>query len=826
MIVLRTIGWAAVVMAALAMFGGRVPAMSSGKAIHVLKPVPGRDVVIDDSFWSPRLALWRGTTVDDCFDKFEKVGAFANFDRVANGERDGFTGLPFWDGLAYETITGASDFVGCHRDPKIEARVDAFVERIVAASMKDPDGYVNTYTSLKDNHYRWGVGPASEVFEDDVHRHDVYNAGCLIEAGAHYYQATGKTDLLAVGTRMANLMCRDIGPSPRGNVVPGHAIAEEALVELCELYRRHPEIRSLTLTSAGQTVSVPVTPDEYLKLAWFFIEQRGNHAGRKDYGAYDQDDRPVLQQSTMEGHAVRSALLAGGVTEAAMVSGRSEYLEQMQAWWSNMVEKRMYVTGGLGAIGTYEGFGSDYELPNDGYAETCANIAGAFFSRNLNQATGDAHYFDVVERELYNGALSHIGLDGRSYFYQNPLSAVGRRREDWAGCPCCPPMFLKLMGGLPGDIYATDGLGTYPPAPNNEGAGIYVNLFVGSQANVTVNGVRTVVRQSTKYPWHGAVTLHVSPERPALFRVGIRVPDWCDGMTFHVDGKPVTATIANHYALIERIWIKGDVVEIDMPMPVRKVKADLRVAADVGRVALMRGPIVYALEGVDNGGDTASLVVPASTKFAVDFDSHLLDGVTVLRGDGRRVVEEAGGSREVPASLVAIPFYANSNRAPTSMDVWIADEAKAARGWTVAGSAVPTASRCNTSDTVSAMNDFKEPKSSDDESIPRFTWWDHRGTPEWVQYDFASPLEVAGVDVYWWDEARIGRDCRVPQSWHVEYRTADGQWLRVNHSSTCGVDIDRYNRVTFDRVKTTALRLVVQLQPNFSGGILEWRVIQ
>jgi DUF1680 family protein len=780
--------------------------------MHTLTPVPMKNVSIDDAFWSSRISLWREKTIGDCFDKFEKVGAFHNFDRVAKGQTGGHEGAPFWDGLAYETITGASDFLAAHPDPALEARIDGYIDRIAAAAAVDPDGFVNTYTTLGTNSHRWGLGVAERGDEDDVQKHDVYNAGCLIEAGAHYYRATGKTKFLAVATRLANTMCRDIGPAPKANVVPGHAIIEQSLAELSQLYKEHPELAGkLSVAGSQSQIAVPVVPNDYLKLSWFFIENRGNHKGRLDYGAYDQDDKPVLQQDAMEGHAVRSELLANGVVKASLISGRSDYAGVLQRWWSNMTEKRMYLTGGLGAVGSYEGFGADYQLPNNGYAETCANIAGGFFSQNMNLAFGDAHYADILERELYNGALSHIALTGDAYYYQNPLSSKDRQREDWAGCPCCPPMFLKMMGALPGDIYATDA------------SGVYVNLFVGGSAKIDTDKLHLTLKQETAYPWKGRVTLHVAPKQPARFRVALRVPDWCEGATFLVNHTKMSPAILRGYALIERTWKAGDTIEMDMPMPARQVKAAPQVLDNAGRVALMRGPIVYCLEGVDNGDDTASMVIPPATQIKDQYEADLLGGVVLLHGSATRVTQKGAGVQTVPANFTAIPFYANSNRKPTAMDVWIADNPATARPETVAGGAVVTASHSNPGDTTAALNDRLEPKASDDETIPRFTWWDHRGGEEWVQYDFPAAQRVSGVDVYWWDETRVHRDCRVPQSWTVQYLD-NGQWKPVSNSSPYGTQVDRFNHVAFAPVNTTALRITVQQQTGWSGGILEWRV--
>ena len=281
---------------------------------------------------------------------------------------------------------------------------------------------------------RWGLNGGNDVFQ-----HDVYNAGAMIEAAVHYYRATGKTRLLQVATKLANHMADVMGPPPKKNVVPGHSLSEEALVKLYLLFRDKPELKS--------QMPVPVDEQRFLELAEFWIENRGNHQGRQSYGTYAQDHKPVLQQETIEGHAVRATLLCTGLTATAVVNGREDYFTAARRLWKNMVERRMYVIGGLGAIAGHEGFGPDYVLPNNGYLETCAAIGAGFFHHNMNLAFADARYADELERVLYNGILSGVSLKGDTYFYENPLEAgKDRKRWAWHGCPCCPPMFLKIMG--------------------------------------------------------------------------------------------------------------------------------------------------------------------------------------------------------------------------------------------------------------------------------------------------------------------------------------------------------------------------------------------
>jgi DUF1680 family protein len=780
-----------------------------------LAPVPIEDVRIDDGFWSPKRDVWRRVTIADCFDKFEKDGALANFDKVRDGRGGEHRGQPWFDGLVYETITGAAGFLRETPDPLLRQRIDGYVGRIAAAADKDPDGFLNTYTQLKEPNHRWGANGGNDRWQ-----HDLYNAGCLVEAGVHYYRATGTTELLRVAARLANHMCDVMGPPPRKNIVPGHALGEATMVELYHLFRERPELKR----------QMPFAVDEkrYLELARFWVDNRGNHAGRQDFGAYNQDDRPIVEQATIEGHAVRATLLAAAVVDLADATDNGHYRRAAGRLWENMTGRRMYVTGGVGAVANDEKFAADYVLPNNGYLETCASVGAAFFHQRMNVHTADARYADELERVLYNGALVGVAHDGRHYFYENPLEAKGHARWAWHSCPCCPPMFLKLMGALPGYLYAK--------GPN----ALYVNLYAGSRLHTRVGSSTITLRQATNYPWAGDVRLTIESDGPAECDLHLRVPRWCQApadaedlyttagrpetgaFVVKVNGEPQSPPIENGYARLRRRWQRGDVVEVGMQMPARRVVAHPKVAATAGRVALARGPLVYCLESIDNGGSTRNVSLPDDAEIRVETRPDLLGGVTILRTPA--LASFAGEPAPRPIELTAIPYYAQANRGSASLSVWIARTPAGATPATLADAASPTASHTNPTDTLAALNDGVSPKNSADDSIPRFTWWNHRGTAEWVQYTFDRPTRLAGASVYWWDERRAGRHCRVPASWRLLYRTAAGEWAPVSGASGYGVDIDQFNRVTFDPIETTGLRIEAQLQPEWSGGVLEWRL--
>ena len=656
----------AILTAFCCLFGG----MAHSQEFNQLTAVPIQSVTLEDSFWSPKRRVWQEITIPDCFTKFEsdRGGALNNFDRVRDGKSGGHAGPPWYDGLIYEMIRGASDFLAAKPDAVLEHRIDGYIARIAAAQDRDPNGYLNTWTQLEHPNQRWGLNGGN-----DGYQHEMYNVGALCEGALHYYRATGKTSLLKVAVRLANYTCDQVGPSPKYELVPNHAIVEEAFANLYLFFREHPKLK--------REMPVPLDERRYLDLAQYWVEARGHP--RKDqpsYGAYNQDHIPVFQQTTIEGHAVRAALLCASVTALAGINGREDYRDAAVGLWRNMTEQKMYVTGGIGATAAGEAFGTNYFLPNDGYLETCGAVGVSFFARNLNLLTGDAGYADTLERELYNGALTGVSLAGNSYTYVNPLATPhGNSRWSWNGCPCCPPMFLKLMGAMPGYIYEQDK------------KGIYVNLFVGSKARIEVAGQTVVIKQVTDYPWQGDVKITIEPAKASEFDLHIRIPGWCRGSAspddlyqaanrapegtpqLSVNGKPIgNPEIVRGYATVHRRWKSGDVVQLALPMATQRIKANSLVVADKGRAALIRGPLVYCFEGTDNGSAVSNLVIPDDTEFTPEHRSTLLGGVTVLqataigvfRTQGDKVVAE-------PFKVTAIPYYANANRGTCQMQVWM-----------------------------------------------------------------------------------------------------------------------------------------------------------
>jgi DUF1680 family protein len=681
---MRSIRMQSALLAALLTVAWAMRALAAeGRGPRGLRPVPVSQVTIQDEFWSPKRKVWQEVTIRDSFTKFEndRGGALNNFDKVRDGTPGKHAGPPWYDGLIYEMIRGSSDFLLAHPDRALDAQLDGYIARIAGAAAKDPNGYVNTWTQLEEPNHRWGLNGGHLRWQ-----HDVYNAGALVEAAVHHYRATGKTSLLQVAVKFANHMCDFMGPRPKRNIVPAHSLPEEALVELYLLFRAEPGLKS--------RLSVPVDEANYLKLAEFWIEARGRHTGkpnweegdkkadeyirsaaygddRPSWGAYAQDHKPVLEQETIEGHAVRATLMCTGLAAAARVNGREDYRRAAQRLWNNMAFQKTHVTGGTGAFARDEKFGPNYVLPNDAYLETCAAIGAGFFHRNMHLLEGDAKYMDHLERVLYNGALSGVSVAGTTYFYENPLVA-GKNRDRWVwhDCPCCPPMFVKIMGAMPSYVYSQDD------------AGVYVNLFVGSTARIKQAGTDITLKQTTRYPWDGLVTIKVNPEKAAAFDMNVRLPGWALRPVLKVNGAPVASPVMNRgYARLHKMWKKGDVIELTLPMPVERVKAHPMVQAGVGRMALMRGPMVYCLESADNAATLNDLALPENARLVAEHRPNLLGGVTVIKGQGLQVDPERWSGalylfgRDIPApkpvEFTAIPYFANTNRGPVDMLVWL-----------------------------------------------------------------------------------------------------------------------------------------------------------
>jgi hypothetical protein len=462
-------------------------------------------------------------------------------------------------------------------------------------------------------------------------------------------------------------------------------------------------------------------------------------------------------------------------------------------------------------------------------------VANDYWNLRLFLLHGDSKYIDVMERTLYNGLLSGVSLDGKRFFYPNPLESDGQhQRSPWFGVACCPGNMTRFLASVPGYVYA------------QQGDNIYVNLYAAGTADITLEKNQHInLTQETRYPWDGKVKLTVAPDKSSKFTLKVRIPCWARNEaspsdlykfsdpdsaspTLKLNGKNVPLTLEKGYVALQRSWRNGDVVELDLPMPVRRIAANKQVADDVGKVALQRGPLVYCVEWPDvKDGHVVNLVLSDLAPLAGEFRPDLLNGVETLTGkaESLRYVDAQKKLGKEDVEFTAIPYYAWANRGRGEMAVWLARGDSAARPLpypTIASTSKATASADGVRPDVRALNDQREPKSSGDHSNRYLHWWPHKGTKEWVQYDFPKPAKVSAVEVYWFDDTGVG-ECRLPKSWELLYRV-NGEWKPVEHPRGYGCEGDKYNLTTFSTVETDGLRMEVQLPERFSTGIHEWRV--
>jgi len=636
---------------------------------YPIQPVPFTSVKFQDAFWAKRLETNRTVTIPFDFRKCEETGRIDNFARAGRLMEGEFRGIRYDDSDVFKIVEGAAYSLAVHPDSSLDTYLDGLITKIAAA--QEPDGYLYTARTINPDKLPPHTGVVRWAYLSQSH--ELYNAGHMYEAAAAHFLATGKRSLLNVALKNADLIARIFGPSEEQlHGVPGH---QEIEIGLVKLFR--------------------ITGDEkYLNLARYFLDQRGNRNGHVLYGAYAQDHVPVLEQKKPVGHAVRANYMYSGMADVAALTGDESFIRALDGLWNDVVSSKQYVTGGVGARHDEEAFGEDYELPNaTAYCETCAAIANALWNYRMFLLHGESHYIDVLERILYNGFLSGISLSGDRFFYTNPLESDGKfgfnigkpERQPWFDCSCCPSNVVRFLPSLPGYVYAADA------------GGLYVNLFVTGEGSVQLPGRKVTVFQRTLYPWDGKIVIALHPETPLAFTVRIRIPGWSlntvlpgglyrfDGKSperpqLSVNGKPAGMVLEKGYAVLDRSWNPGDRIELVLPMPVRRVLADEAVAADRGMAALQRGPVVFCLEGADNGGDVLHLVIPDDTQFKTRFESSLLGGVQTIRGEALRLFPDGReGWTGMNAVFKAVPYYAWANRGANEMRVWLPRTAERAK---------------------------------------------------------------------------------------------------------------------------------------------------
>jgi len=624
----------------------------TAQPLQKIEPVSFANVNITDNFWKPRMDQVATVTLQACIYQTEiKTPRIKNFE-IAGGSRQGkFEGIFYDDSDVFKALEAISYSLKTRPNPELEKKADEWIDKIAAA--QQPDGYLNTYYTLQFPEKRW----------TDMSMHEDYNGGHLIEAATAYYSATGKRKLLDVAIKFADHFNSQFGPDKK-HWVTGHQELELALVKLFK-----------------------ATKDEkYLKLADWLLGERGHKVANgytwtewKDT-AYAQDVVPVKQQKEITGHAVRAMYLYTGAADVAAQTGDQGYMNAMKTVWDDVVHRNMYITGGIGSSGSNEGFSVDYDLPNEqAYCETCASVGMVFWNQRMNLLTGESKYFDILERSLYNGALDGLSLSGDRFFYGNPLASTGKHfRKEWFGTACCPSNIARLVASLGDYVY------------NTSSNGIWVNLFVASNTNVLIGKTKVAIDQKSNYPWEGEVTINVTPEKKAKFGMYVRVPGWASGetvpgdlyhflktptskYTLRVNGKDAEYQMENGYAVILREWRKGDVIQLSLPMNVQEVAARESITANVDRVALQRGPLVYCVEGADNDGQAWNILMPENTTFQTSFQKDLLNGVVTIQAEVPVVVVSSDSQNvsTVKKTITAIPYYSWCNRGSNPMQVWL-----------------------------------------------------------------------------------------------------------------------------------------------------------
>jgi DUF1680 family protein len=643
------------------------PRQTEKRKDYPITPVPFNDVQFTDLFWAARIDKNRTVSIPAVFQRCEETGRIDNFAKASSLMKGSYGGIyPFDDSDVYKVIEAASYSLATHPDKELETRADQVIAKITAAQEKD--GYLCTWRALKpEGEDTWS---GRTRWSNLARSHELYNAGHLIEAAIADYLATGNSTFLDSAIKFADLIDRVFGPD-RKHDVPGHPNIEMALAELYRL--------------TGY--------DKYLKLAKFFIDERGRHHHRKSYREYALDHKPVIEQDEAVGHAVRAVYLYSAMVDVGALTGDKEYLEAIDRIWENVVSKKLYITGGIGANGTSdlgiasgETFGANYELPNrTGYNETCAAIGNVFWNHRMFLLHGDAKYIDILERTLYNGLISGVSLKGDTYFYPNPLESNGKfpfnhgasTRKPWFDCACCPGNLTRLIASLGSYVYAHR---------NNI---IYVNLFAGSDGKINMGPGRAVrIRQESRYPWDGTIKIIVEPTKIEEFAINVRIPCWArnhpvpsdlyqylgrseEEAVLKVNGEFIPLRLTRGYVSVHRTWTHGDVIELRLPMPIRRVVANKKVLEDRGKVALERGPIVYCAESVDNQGQVLNLLLPDDVPLRAEYREDMLDGVVVISGKALALSNDGKSSNKVERDFVAIPYYAWSNRGEGEMIVWV-----------------------------------------------------------------------------------------------------------------------------------------------------------
>ena len=789
-------------------------AQTKGSHGYPITPVPFTKVKVTDSFWGQRLKASRDVTIPLAFSKCEETGRYTNFEKAANpsGSYE-VKGYSFDDTDVYKTIEGASYSLQTYPNKKLVHYIDSVLD--IVAKAQEKDGYLYTSRTMNPKHpHEWAGDKRWSKVEDLSH--EFYNLGHMVEGAVAHFQATGSRKFLDIACRYADCVCREIGTKPgQVCVVPGHQIAEMAL---CKLYVLTGEQR-------------------YLDQAKFFLDYRGKTTIKTEYS---QSHKPVVEQDEAVGHAVRAAYMYAGMADVAALTGDKSYINAIDNIWNNIVEKKLYITGGIGATNNGEAFGKNYELPNmSAYCETCAAIGNVYVNYRLFLLHGESKYYDVLERSLYNGLISGVSLDGGGFFYPNPLESMGQhQRQPWFGCACCPSNIARFIPSLPGYVYAVNK------------RDVYVNLFMSNTSQLSVAGKGITLEQQTQYPWDGDIAIKVAANKAGQWAMKVRIPGWVrnevvpsnlyeftDNLrpqyNITVNGNAVNGKLTDDgYFTIDRKWKKGDVVRVHFDMDPRTVRANNNVEADRGFVAIERGPLVYCAEWPDNDFDIMGALVNQSPKMTVeDGTLHAKEKkvadyyIKVIKTDAQLLsFDKQGRLNTEDVKLSLIPYYAWCHRGSGKMRVWLSQDLSSSRPEqpaTLASLSKVTASTPAAS--LSAVNDRLVPKDGTDRSMPYYHWWPKQGVTEWIAYEFPEASTVQSSTVYWYDDGPWG-GCRVPKAWRIFFKNDNGEWQSVSGADKYPTTKGTACTVNFEPVKTKSIKIEIDLPSENSAGLFEWSV--
>lgn len=810
----------------IVMFVNTISLQDKVIAQEILTPIPFNEVTLEDNFWLPRLYTQKEVLVPFALDKTKP--AVENLQRTANYLKGIPDDLPFTHRFVssdlYKVMEGAALLLQLERDPALEKEMDRIINIISEAQQEDGYNYESHITGVASNDVNgMGETPYSYV----VHSHELYNMGHMYEGAIAYYQATGKDKWLKVAednARHINKVFFEGDPNYNDgkpvNQAPGHQEIELALVKLFKI--------------TGDSL--------YLDMAKKFIDIRGvtyRPDGEGTMSAeYAQQHLPVREQTKAVGHAVRATYLYSGMADVSVYTHDMTLRPALDSIWHNIVDTRMHITGGLGAVHGIEGFGPEYVLPNkEAFDETCAAVGNVFFNHRMFLMEKDGKYMDVAEVALLNNVLAGVNLEGNRFFYLNPLEADGitpfnhgmRGRSPWFGTACCPSNLARLIPQIPGMMYATT---------KNE---IYCSFYAGSSTTLSLENGDVKLKQITEYPFSETIKWEVTPEKESLpFTMYLRIPTWTgnqfvpgelysyvndnpSGWIIRINGKETKADLKKGFAKIDRKWKKGDIIELELPMPIRFNEAIEQVEADKGRISVTRGPMVYAAEGIDNDNLLPNIFIKdmsVNGKISTYTDS-LMNGIPKIEvpawSKAPEMNEEIG--------LILLPYYAWNNRGDGSMMVWFPQNENVqpyvdSHLLTHGKFKTLEASHTFRNDNLVAIADNEIPSSSSDEQVKRWTSWEEQGKDQWITITLDKPTDIQSISVYWFDD---DRGTRIPQEWSLEYEY-NGDWSKFPLYLTDAYNIfkDQFNMVhPGKRVIAEKIRILMKPQPEHAVGILE-----